>query len=181
MRTKRIFIGTFISQDIFSNIYDVLKSDFAKATNGKWVEKENLHFTFKFLGDVDINIISQISSELVEELKLYNCELTFKGLSCFPNIRQPKVLFSKIFTNKELINSIYNRIEQKLLDFGFEAEKRRFDPHLTLQRIKQYDNKLFPDIISKYANEVFGTMSSFEVVMIESELTRSGPIYKVIK
>lgn len=108
------------------------------------------------------------------------CELTFKGLSCFPNIHQPKVLFANLLTNRELITALYKKIEQKLSNFGFIADRRKFEPHLTLQRIKQYNSKLFPEVINKYANEVFGTMSNFEVEMIESELTRSGPIYKII-
>ena len=58
MKTHRLFLGTFIDQHIFKDIYDEIYNDFDGPEGGKWVEAQNLHFTYKFIGDVVLKFIT---------------------------------------------------------------------------------------------------------------------------
>ena len=42
----------FIASPVILSHYDVIKNDFEGIVEGKWVEEENLHLTWVFLGDV---------------------------------------------------------------------------------------------------------------------------------
>jgi 2'-5' RNA ligase len=47
------------------------------------VEAENIHFTFKFLGDTKIELIPEILTALTEELKSFDSKLIFEGIGLF--------------------------------------------------------------------------------------------------
>ena len=181
MQTKRLFIGAYIDRDIFEYYMNDIQEDLKGITFGKWVEYDNLHFTLKFLGDTDENIITQIIETLGDELKLHNSPIEFKGLGAFPNLRNPRVLFANMLTKGNILTNLANSIANKLAKFGFAKETKEFKPHLTLQRLKDFNSQGFSDVVESYKETVFGNMDSFTVNIIESKLTKSGPIYFVIK
>ncbi len=180
MDTKRLFIGTFIDKDIFKYSYDDIKDDFQNAVFGKWVEIENLHFTFKFLGDVKINEIPAIKEKLSDLTVTYDDNLLFNGLGGFPTLANPRVLFANIIDSNQLLQTINNRIDKRLFQLGYPTEDKPFKPHLTLIRLKEHNKPEFKKAIDKYKDYEFGEMDSFKVVIIESKLTPRGPIYKVV-
>ena len=178
METVRLFIGTYIDNRLILPHYDNIKKDFLEVCGGKWVEPENMHFTYKFIGDVFIPLAQAIKNTLKDTLKTYNNELKLQGMGSFPNQRTPKVLFIKIFNKDNLLRSIYRTIEAKMKPLGFEPEAGRFNPHLTLLRIKSYKSEEFSNLIEQYSTFDYGTMSSFKVSLIKSTLMRTGPIYE---
>ena len=176
---KRLFIGTHVDDSLFEFLYKGIQDDFNPVCTGKWVENENLHFTYKFLGDVEEKKISEILSLLKEELNTFNSSLIFKGFGCFPDMQRPNVLFCKIFNPDKQLFKLQESIENKLESLGFEKERRRFKAHLTLRRIKT-STRNFENILSYYKDFEIGEMLSFSVNLIESKLTAQGPIYKIV-
>lgn len=176
MKTKRLFIGTPVNKDIFEYILPEIKEEFTNMVKGKWVELHNLHFTYKFLGDVEISKIDKIKIQIAKELNNYNSELLFNNLDAFPNTNKPRVIFAKIFNPDKKIFQIKNNIENKLSQIGFEKESKRFVPHLTLCRVKYVDTN--PENIFDDYQISFGKMNSFGVYLYESILTQKGPVYK---
>jgi len=179
MQTKRLFVGTFIDTSIIEYYYPSFKEDFDTVSTGKWVELENLHFTYKFLGDVEYDKIEFIQDSLKDLLVRYNSKIILKGLNVFPNPAMPKVLFANIYNRDNKILNIFKEIEKRVISLGFDKEKRKFRPHLTLKRIKS-NKRAFGQILSEYRNIEIGNMNTFSVSLIESELTYKGPIYKVL-
>ncbi len=56
----------FIASPIILNDYASIQEDFKDIIEGKWVEEQNLHLTWVFLGDIDddkpvINKLKEIS------------------------------------------------------------------------------------------------------------------------
>ena len=180
--TKRLFFGTYCDSNIFKSIYSDLKEDFDYCCKGKWVEPENLHFTYKFLGDTDINLIPKIIEGLNEVLKEHESSLIYSGLGVFPNIQRPNVLHVKIINSDSVLLKLNDLIEKVCGKYGFERESRKFSPHLTLQRIKTCnDLEEFKELLLDYKDFQFGTMTKFRINLIESKLTPKGPIYSIIK
>ena len=176
----RLFTGTYIDREIFQYIYEDVKEDFRGASFGKWVEPENLHFTYHFIGDVADDRVDELKSSLADITVEYASFLKFRGIAVFPNLRRPRILHIPIL-NSNLLQDIYENIRGVLDSLGFETEMKRFKPHLTLQRIKDVDNEKFRKAIEKYKDFDFGTMDAFKVSLIESKLTSRGPIYKVLQ
>jgi len=180
MHIKRLFIGTFIDKSQIESIYEKIREDFSSACSGKWVELENLHFTYQFLGDVQENQIPSIKKDLSEYLITYHSKLKIAGLGTFPSPTKPRVLFVKVHNNEGILLSVHKKMDDILIHYGFEIENRKYTPHVTLRRIKQSNPNEFKKILEIYSQFEVGTMQNFEINLIESILTPKGPIYKKI-
>jgi 2'-5' RNA ligase len=177
MPKKRLFIGTLTEvkgiEEVKSQI-ELLK------IVGKWVEKENLHFTYRFLGDVEEEKIPQISTMLRGKLKGVKApKISYKGLGVFPSLKSPRVLWIGI--ESDSIDEVKRRVDQALLPFGFPMEEK-FVPHLTLLRIKKMRHTTkFKQYVFKMKEHLFEEKIESKVCIIESKLTSKRPIYKVLE
>ncbi len=180
LKTHRLFTGTYVTDELFQYIYDDIKEDFEGATFGKWVEPENLHFTYHFIGDVASELLGEVKEALADITKEYVSLLNFRGISVFPNVKRPRVLHIPVY-DSGILQDIYARIGTALDSINIKTETRRYIPHLTLQRIKDFDKIKFQAAIRKYERYEFGTMDTFRVSLIESQLTRSGPVYRIVQ
>lgn len=173
---RRIFIGTKIDFELISSGYYLFRDYAEKYVQGKWVEPENLHFTYWFIGEVENEIALQIKDSLNGVLSEYSSLIEFKGVSAFPSIKRPRVIFIKVHNEDRLIHRKYEEIEKILGEFGFAPEDKGFKPHCTLIRVKSCHPKL-STILQNFENKLFGKMEKFHIQLIESQLTKSGPIY----
>lgn len=177
--SKRIFIGTFINADIGSKL-TYLKKDVGGLITGKWVKEENLHITFKFIGEIPIERIKAVRDGLKGLVDTeININLTFKGLGVFPNLREPKILYIKVH-HSELLNNLRDEIENRLSRIGFKRETKPFIPHITISRIKEAKSSQLLEKLEKFENCVFGHQSIISINIIESILNHTGAEYIVI-
>jgi len=178
---KRIFIGSFVDKNLTEKFYPKIKKDFGGVIGGKWVPSENLHITYKFLGNIEEDKIYKIKKALSEILdKSFNVNIYLKGLSAFPNIKHPKVFFIPVEDKESDLKKVQSFVEEKLTVLGFEKESKPFKPHITLKRVKFVDNVKFVQKIKKYENIIFGKVNSLNINIIESHLTYKGAIYRKI-
>ena len=180
MDKKRLFIGTFVESQKFIEGYKKIINDFNPYCFGKWVEMENLHFTYQFLGDVENQKIPEVINSVSNLLTKYESSFILKGLDVFPKIQSPKILFVNVINNDRKILEIYRNLDEELHKLGFEKDKKVFKPHLTLQRIKSVNDD-FRKILPKYSQVEYAVFHNFSVSLVESQLTQKGPIYKIIK
>lgn len=161
----RLFLGSFAKIDNFKDI----KDDFKDIVFAKWVEINNIHLTYLFLGEVENpqKIISKLDGISYKKDKIF-----IKSLGLFGH--PPKILYAKI-KSKEILK-LYKKICKKL-----EIEEKYFTPHITLARIKRVNDKeKFFNRIGKYKNRKLGYLE-LNLTLIESTLTPKGPLYKIIK
>ncbi|UCH71793.1 MAG: RNA 2',3'-cyclic phosphodiesterase [Thermoplasmatales archaeon] len=148
----------------------------------KIVEPENIHITLKFLGNTDeskTDQIEEIIKDAVKEVKPFKIRL--KGTGVFPNKSYMKVIWVGI-ENGDKIILIANEINEKLVEIGFEKEKRKFSAHLTIARVRSAKNKeRLLQKIQKYECVEFGDMEVKSVTLKNSDLTPKGPIYTTLK
>ena len=76
METKRLFLGTFVDNTLFAPVYKTMIDDFSEVCTGKWTEIENLHFTYKFLGNVDVERIPEIRNAIRPILREFKSTLS---------------------------------------------------------------------------------------------------------
>ncbi|RUM41575.1 MAG: RNA 2',3'-cyclic phosphodiesterase, partial [Desulfurobacterium sp.] len=78
MAKKRLFVGTLTSVSGIEIVREKIES---LKISGKWVEKKNIHFTYRFLGDVEEEKISQIGQMLRNRLKGVKAPvISYRGL-----------------------------------------------------------------------------------------------------
>ncbi|WP_456455360.1 RNA 2',3'-cyclic phosphodiesterase [Thermovibrio sp.] len=173
---KRLFVGVFTPFD-FSFLKEEVDS---LGVEGKWVEEENLHLTFRFLGQVQEDRISLICRSLSLKLKLARpLSLEYVGLGTFKKSGLDRVLW--VGVKGEGIDLIKLRVDEALAPFGFLPEKD-FKPHITLLRIKRLRRRgKFSQLIFKMREHTFGRKFINKVCLIESKLSQSGPTYTVLE
>lgn len=180
-KKKRLFLGTFVKHENLENVYSEIQNDFSKVISGKWVERENLHFTYKFLGAVEESKIKDITSVLTPYLRVYESMLEFRGLGVFPHPKNPRLLWLGLYNPDRAVFEAAMGIDEEMSKIGFPPEKRKFLPHVTLVRIKRSLSTGFLDILREYKKIEAEPMKNFSINLIESKLTPEGPIYSIIK
>lgn len=154
----------FIASPIILNDYASIQEDFKGIIEGKWVEEQNLHLTWVFLGDVDDD--KPVINKLKEISPLEN-SIDIKELGYFG--RPPKIFFTK---SEEKI--LYYKARE-FRDSGFDLY--RFKPHMTLCRIKTIlDYKAYKERLKTYRERSLGIILP-EINLYESTLSPKGAQY----
>jgi len=177
----RIFIGIKIKvQRKIIEIGDELRHQL-KNSNITWMDPANLHLTLKFLGEIEPFYLNSISA-LIEDTQLRYCAFKLKigRLNYFGTELQPRVILFEIEHNP-ILTSLQKSIDESLAALGFEMEHKKYNPHLTLGRIKHLkDLVAFKASLekNKFYEEVIDVK---EFQLFESILRKEGPVYKELK
>ena len=103
----------------------------------RWVPRENVHLTLKFLGEVQEGRIDELKAALRMALDgVPGFEMRVNGFGAFPSARRPRVLWAGVEAEPSL-ERVQERVETALAELGFEREGRPFHPHLTLGRARR--------------------------------------------
>lgn len=173
----RLFLGTYMRSDDFLELYGSLKMQLEMDCKGKWVEPNNLHFTYHFLGEVSQSQFEEIKREMGDLFREYESEIILKGLGVFPNRRAPRVLHIPVVNPGGKVAELYSESGKVLTRLGFELDKRLYSPHLTLARLNFCSPNELNATLEQYAEFEFMKSPTFTFNLIESRLTRQGPIY----
>ncbi|MDQ3838974.1 MAG: RNA 2',3'-cyclic phosphodiesterase [Thermoproteota archaeon] len=144
----------------------------------KPVEKQNLHFSLVFLGEISPNSLEKLKLKLVN-FKFESFRIAYTGLGVFPNIQNARVIWMGADPDgREKLIRLSKSVVDSIRDIGFVPDKP-FIPHVTLFRLK--DTRLrVQNMLRKYDNVSFGSDLVNRIILKGSELTRSGPIYSDI-
>jgi len=168
----RCFLAIELSDEIVEGLEN-LKRNF-KIDGIKLVERENLHITVKFLGEIEEKTVEDIKGM---DLSLEPVESRIRGLGVFPNENYIRV----IWVGASNLVPLFEEVDKRLQDLNFKRE-REYVPHITIGRVKFLkDRKLLKERIEKYRDIDLGTLYVDSIVLMKSTLTRSGPIYEVLE
>lgn len=140
---------------------------------GKFIEKENLHLTLKFLGEVDEESVEEIKKRLAG-IKFNKLNLVVDNLGIF-STKFVRIVWLHIFGAEEL----QKKIDEALIDLF--SKEVRFMSHLTIARVKSVkDRNKFLEAISgiKIPRLEF-VCDSFELK--KSVLKSNGPVYETLE
>jgi 2'-5' RNA ligase len=99
----------------------------------RWIDPENYHITLRFIGDIDEPTAKEVTQALgrVDRPKF---EVSLTGLAALGSRKPHSVVASvRMVPGLKELQAEQERIIQRV---GLEAERRKFNPHVTLARIK---------------------------------------------
>ncbi len=156
------------------------------APDVNWVEPHNLHLTLKFLGDVALKETARIC-EAVERAAAETepFEFALAGAGAFPNPQRPRTVWIGgrcEEENPEAMTLLHGKIESRLAKLGFRKDSRRFQPHLTIGRVRGGGSGMaeLARLIQENAELPIGAASVREVVVFSSQLGGEGPAYHAL-
>mgnify|MGYP003565590313 CR=1 FL=1 len=184
MQEVRAFIAIKLPEAIIQRLADQIQNIKDLVPHGvvRWVRKENLHLTLKFLGNAtptDIGNISASMQFLAEEYTAFDLEITSFG--CFPKIKYPRTLWIDIREPSGALQKLQSAIEDSLEGHGFPREQRRFHPHLTIGRVnrnvQRTDRLELGQCLAEVKVGYIGTVHVRDFVLMKSDLRPSGAVY----
>ncbi len=181
MPSIRSFIAVDIEDEgIVGKIVDIQEEISGSSAKLKLVERENLHFTLKFLGNVEesrLDLVRSVISDIAKDYSPFT--MLLHGIGAFPRISRPNVVWIGVLDGREDFIEIAKKLDRSLARLGFKRENKSFEPHLTIARVKGYSGNL-PDILRKIGDLEIGTIRVDEIRLKKSTLTPKGPIYETL-
>ncbi len=174
----RIFTALELPAEIKSALATLQTELRATHADVSWAKLENFHLTLKFLGEVEsqkISAITTVCEEVAAITPQFSLRLHDAGI--FPNAKNPRVLWAGIDGELNLLKSLHKNLDEKLHALGFAKELCPFNPHLTLGRVNTLKN--MPQAIAKLLMHQFPALNFQvqEIVVMQSQLHSQGSIY----
>jgi len=182
VESKRLFIASSLSEEIKHSLSTIIEELKKSGSDTKWIERENIHLTIKFLGNTPIEKIKNISEVLSKTFSEESAPcVTLEKLGSFPSLSEPRVIWAGLKDASGFLKRAPAALEAALEKIGFEKETRGFQAHITLGRMRSPLNKI--NLIEKMntANANFHekTFCIDNITLFESCLTPKGPVYTI--
>lgn len=181
MEKVRSFIAVNLNPEIKEYLASLQANLNVPETKIKWVEKNNLHLTMKFLGYISLEQTILIKSKLKEIASQYRPFIIrlSSNIGIFPTYQMPRIIWVGIKEGVNQLNELYNSIENNLSNKGFPRENKEFSGHITIGRVKFIRDKTnFIQIVKRIGvNNLSQAVGSID--LMESKLTPNGPMYNL--
>jgi RNA 2',3'-cyclic 3'-phosphodiesterase len=177
----RAFVAARLSPDTDRAIIAFIDALRAPGDGISWARHANLHLTLRFLGGA---VDSRKIGPLVERLRpIAEQTAPFvvgaRGIGAFPSLARPRVIWAGL--ESEELPRLAARVEAAVVDTGFEPERRRYTPHLTIGRIKSPKGwARIREKIEAAAERDFGDSRIESMGLYESQLAPTGATYREI-
>ena len=178
----RAFLSYDISDPGFIGRVEHLQNEL-KSTGAdlKLVSPHIMHFTIRFLGEIDEVEKNQIVTALRGKVENFELDLKFRGVGAFPDERRISVIWIGIDPSSATVlekkASEVNQLLKSVPTLRNEKEER-FSPHITISRVRSGKNKeKLAEFLRQHRGDEFGTTKIQNLRLKLSELTPSGPVY----
>ncbi|MBI2619791.1 MAG: RNA 2',3'-cyclic phosphodiesterase [Ignavibacteriales bacterium] len=180
MPALRSFIALPVPADLKSEIAALIADLQSIPSDVKWEDPEKLHLTLRFLGNVDLSFVEELSQSLRGQLSYhFPFEITYEGLGAFPTWARPRVIWIGVRADESL-SALQRTVEEVVIGLGREKEDREFHAHLTIGRVKGFRH--LDRLTAKAKSVTFEPVSTLcnNVLIVKSELHPAGSRYTVI-
>lgn len=148
----------------------------------RWVSPSGIHLTLKFLGDVSSDRVAEITQAIVRACDSFApFQISLSAAGFFPNAHRLRVVWVGVNGDLERLRQLQRAVESELSALGFAPERRGFQPHLTLARVRDHARPAEREELAKrIAALQVDTRSEMQVRavhLIRSELRPTGAVY----
>lgn len=181
MALLRLFVGVDLPDDIKDKLGAVEDELNTFVPSGKWIRRENLHLTLKFLGYCEEERVEEINEKIrkvAQERQTFDFRLHILG--AFPSLKRARILWAGINEGATEFQTVQEEIDKVLLELGFAPEERKFHPHITLARLKiprPLDEARLANLASQIPDDMLKARS---IILFKSTLTPKGAEYSIV-
>jgi len=175
----RVFIAIDVPDEIRERLADVQNKLRTSSDAARWVPASSIHLTLKFIGEIREQAVQTID-EALEGLTWRQFPISVKGIGFFPGARSPRVLWAGL--HAPTMEALTLEIDTRLERAGFEREKRKFRPHITLARSRNGRlEKALVEAATEFADTEFGSFTVDRFFLYQSTLKPNGAVYSRIQ
>ncbi len=150
----------------------------------RWVRMDQMHLTLKFFGHVMPSQVAELEAVLrpiCQEMKAFQLHLEQAG--CFPDFRNPRVVWIGLAGELEALGQLQERIQQSTKTWGDHQETRAFQPHLTIGRVKStqaHETRPLGERIRTCGINPAIAWPAGQIDLVQSQLAPQGSQYTVL-
>lgn len=127
----RVFYAVTFQEETKEKLIEYKNLVSNNSVKGRFTNKNNLHLTLEFIGEVDEKELSSLTN-ILYKLKNPPKELITSHIGSFKR-RDKDIIWLGIEENKELI-TLQRNLRNLLINNGFKIEDRKYKPHITIGR-----------------------------------------------
>jgi RNA 2',3'-cyclic 3'-phosphodiesterase len=173
-RDMRLFVALLPPAEMC----DALARIQAGLPGARWVERDDLHVTLRFVGEVDDLTAGDLDAALAA-ITAPAVELAVRGAGRFASRDRARALYAAVPHTRSL-DHLHAKVERAAIGAGLAPEPRRFTPHLTLARLKDSPIGLVDRAVAQLADLSLGPAMLSEFVLMESLLGKERPVYRTL-
>jgi 2'-5' RNA ligase len=178
--TVRTFIALELSGGLKEGILALTEELRSRGVRASWARRPTLHLTLKFLGDVEETELPEVVAAVRRaSSRVSTFGFETRALGAFPSPARARVLWLGVEPVRELL-ALQGAVEGELAELGFERERRRYRPHITLGRIRDPRGGSVQDALDAVDAPV-ERVEVTEVRVMKSTLRPGGAIHELIE
>jgi 2'-5' RNA ligase len=179
----RTFVAVEISPSVRQRAGELVEKCQALGIEAKWVALENMHITLQFLGNIRENLVPLVCRAVFKAVeRIPPFDVICHGVGAFPNAERPRIIWMGMTAGRDELIQLQAAVEEALEGIGFRGEARRFEPHLTIGRLRSSSVGLstLAEFVAAHHDYDGSAFDVSEVLVVSSELGKQGPRYEIL-
>lgn len=134
----RAFIAVELSDDARHEAGRLISAIEKMGIHGvRAVRARGIHLTLRFLGDIDRDAVPKAAAAVrATASRSHRFDLALGDVGAFPNSESARVLWVGVAGDTSSLGELRESVEDELSGAGFGRDKRRFNPHITIARLR---------------------------------------------
>ena len=170
----RLFVGLGFEPDLTERMAQLQHG----LPGARWVERNNLHLTLRFIGEVDEDLAEEIHHGL-GSLAEPPFALTLTGLGLFGDRHRAHTMWLGVACS-DFLSRLASRVDGAIVQAGARPEPRKFNPHVTLGRLKDTPPGRLQDFVDAAGHFREEHVAVERFSLFRSTLGRQGAQYDAL-
>ncbi len=177
----RAFVAIRLSPDVDEAVARFQASLRRLGGDISWTRPEGFHLTLRFLGN---RVAPAVIEKMIEGLRPIAAATTpfmvkAHGAGAFPSLNRPRVIWVGLADGQ--LGEVAEKVEALSVRCGFEPERRRFNAHLIIGRVRQPSrNPHMRAALEAAAERDFGSCLISSMALYRSHLSPHGAQYEAL-
>ncbi len=171
-------IRLFVGVPLPAEVRESLESLCSGVPGARWVDTDTIHITLRFIGEVDSIQAEDIDAAL-GDVRGPAFRLALRGVGCFDSRRKVRAVWAGVARSDGLMH-LRDKVESAIVRAGFEPERRKFKPHVTLARLKATPSARVGPYLETHNTFAAGPFPVDRFDLLRSHLSHTGARYQTI-
>jgi 2'-5' RNA ligase len=170
----RLFVGIPLPEDV----RDTLVRLCGGLPGAKWVDRDEMHITVRFIGEVDGGTARDIDDALCR-ISAPAFALTLAGIDVFAQSGKVRTLWAGV-RKEPLLMHLREKVESAMVRTGLPPERRKYKPHITLARFRNGVSDRMGGYLQRYSQFVSMPFQVSDFTLYRSHLGSRGAHYEAV-